>query len=251
MTEQPTFDATYLSTGDCEFNKGENWEGGRVPDGTGTVYSANCLNSRLTFSRGITTLGALRLLRDTGIELAAGQTLNLGQGIYAGPDASQLEIKNYGTINGGVHITGRTTGQNYLQGDGTINGNVIFEGDWLMPGGFGQKGTLTVNGSVALGRIDGPPSRGTGVNIIVAKDGSSSHLLVNGPVEVRGDYAFIRIEPSGPEKDFPPHAVYTALTAKGGLKGKLQLNSSGWFLDYDVTLTRDDRHAYVTIQRRG
>src|SRR5262249_29390634 len=93
MTQQPTIDGADSKLGDCEFNKDENWEGGRVPDGTGTVYASNCLNNRLTFSQRITTLGALRLLQGTGIELAAGQTLNLGQGIYANSGGYQLELR--------------------------------------------------------------------------------------------------------------------------------------------------------------
>src|SRR5262245_23048473 len=153
MTQQPTIDATYSKLGDCEFNKDENWEGGRVPDGTGTVYASNCLNNRLTFSQRSTTLGALRLLQGTGIELAAGQTLNLAQGIYANSGGYQLELRNNGTINGGVHITGQTS---FLEGDGTINGNVIFEMRHLIPSGFGGLGTLTVNGSLVLGKIDMP-----------------------------------------------------------------------------------------------
>jgi hypothetical protein len=40
------------------------------------------------------------------------------------------------------------------------------------------------------------------------------------------------------------------LTAKGGLKGKPQMNPFAWWANWDATLAQDDHNVHVTLQRR-
>jgi hypothetical protein len=139
-------DGTWAGGPSFDFNDPANWKPTGVPTGTATVPVGSSPPAPfITFSAPSTTLAAVKLEGDLGIDLR--NTLKLtGRGLVVCCGRATAMIT--GALTGNVTL-GEAPGQSnhQLSGSGTIYGNVLQSGGMLTPGNGPDQLAMTVVGT--------------------------------------------------------------------------------------------------------
>jgi hypothetical protein len=139
-------DGTWVGGPPFDFNSPSNWQPTGVPTGTATIPVGSSPPAPLiTFSVPSTTLAALKLEGDLGIDLRNSLKLT-GQGLFICCGRATAMIT--GALTGNVTL-GEAPGQSnhQLSGSGTIYGNIDQSGGALTPGNGPGQLAMTVVGT--------------------------------------------------------------------------------------------------------
>lgn len=189
----PALDGTWTgAAGTTDFNTGGNWSPGGVPTGVATINTGQQADPAIHFSAALTTLSEIRLQGNWGVTIDYPNTVSL-----TGANGIWMCCNAHSTVNG--VLAGNVTlayqaGQaprHYLDGKGSVGGNVSHIAGGLVPGGGTPgPGVLSIKGNYTLNLVD---DNSGGLVTYVGQRGGGG-LAVNGSATLKGPLYVVAYE---------------------------------------------------------